>query len=368
MKAYITKPSRILGVDFIRVLAMLMVVSLHTILSFTLRADFFATKTWFILEPFIAFSKIGVLLFFMISGYLVINKNRSIKENWQITKNRILFPLVFFSLIDLTYKLYRFSLLEKSFFIFWREQLLNITNFPNSPLWFLVVLLFLYILNPIWQILFAKKRNSNLAIYLTKFSLVFSILVTIIKFLSHNHILFFNSFTLWLGYLFFYFYGGLVRNNWITFNRTKINILMIIVGLLATVVGDYYTAFATAHSLPFIWSGYFFEYLSIPIILSAIGTFNLLISNNFSWLTKNPFGHKITNMITLFAGLSYGIYLIHPLIISIFTDVVGFEFDKLSMNVYMYNFLNYFFVLSISATISYFILRIPSLRMFIGGH
>lgn len=362
MKIPKTKPSRIIGVDIIRVLAMLMVISIHTILNFTIRPDFFGTKTWFVFEPIAAFSKIGVLLFFMISGYLVISKNRSIKENWQITKNRILFPLIFFSLIDLAYKLYKFSLLEKSFFIFWREQLLNITNFPNSPLWFLVVLLFLYILNPIWQILFAKKRNSNLAIYLTKFSLIFSIFVTVIKFLSQNNILFFNSFTLWLGYLFFYFYGGLVRNNWITFNRTKINILMIVVGLLATMVGDYYTAFATGHSITFIWSGYFFEYLSIPIILSSVGTFNLLISSEFGWLTD-----KVTKVIGVFSGLSYGVYLIHPFITSVFTDILGFDFDKLVMNVYIYNFLNYFLVLSISVIISYFILKIPRLRMVVGG-
>ncbi|MFA5770794.1 MAG: acyltransferase family protein [Patescibacteria group bacterium] len=353
---------RLLGVDIIRILAMLMVVVLHTILSFTLRVDFFATKTWFILEPFIAFSKIGVLLFFMISGYLVINKNRSIKENWQITKNKILFPLVFFSLIDLAYKLYRFSLLEKSLFIFWKEQLLNITNFPNSPLWFLVVLLFLYILNPIWQLLFTKDRDPKPAIYLTKLSLIFSIVVTIIKFLSKDHVVFFNGFTVWLGYLFFYFYGGLVRNNWLSVNNFKTNLLMMATGLSLTMIGDYYTAFTKANSIKFIFSGYFFEYLSIPIILSAIGTFNLLISSDFGWLTN-----KVTKVIRVFAGLSYGVYLIHPFITSVFTDILGFDFDKLAMNVYIYNFLNYFLVLSISAIISYFILKIPKLRIIIGG-
>lgn len=367
MKIYIDKNFRILGVDFIRVLAMLMVISLHTILNFTIRPDFFASKVWFILEPFAVFSKIGVQLFFMISGYLVINKNRSIKENWEIVKKRIIIPLGFFSLISLGYNLYRFLLLKKSYVLFWHDQLHNIPNFPNSPLWFLFALLFLHLLNPIWQVLFNDKKDPSPAIYLTKISLLFSIAVTALKFLSKDPTVFFNGFTVWLGYLFFYFYGGLIRNNWITVSKMKTNLLMIFMGLSVTMIGDYYTAFAKAHSISFIFSGYFFEYLSIPVVLLAIGTFNLLISNDFSWLTKKTFGHKITNLIKLFATLSYGIYLIHPLVTSIFTDIIGFDFDKLAMNVYLYNFLNYFLVLSISAMTSYFILKIPKLRMIIGG-
>ncbi len=345
---------------------MLMVVCLHTILSFTLREDFFATKAWFILEPIVAFSKIGVLLFFMISGYLVINKNRSIVDNWKITKKRILVPLCFFSILNFGYELYKFSLMGKSQSLFWKEQLSNINNFPNSPLWFLVVLLFLYLLNPVWQTLFTKERDSSLALYVTKMSLSFSLLVTIIKFFSHDHTVFFNSFTLWIGYVFFYLYGGLVRNNWVSFNKVRINLAMITIGLLSILVGDFYTLFRNAHSLGFIWSGYFFEYLSIPIIMLAVGTFNLFVSNDFSW-TNKKLSHNIINVIEMFAGLSYGVYLIHPFVASIFTDILGFDFDKLSMNVYLFNFINYFLVLGISVLVSFLIVKTPGLRLTIGG-
>src|SRR5260221_8277573 len=87
---------RIFSADVIRVAAMLMVVVLHTILNFTLRPDFFATKVWFAFEPIVAISKTAVLLFFMISGYLVIGKERSIRENLKKIRGVIVIPFVFF--------------------------------------------------------------------------------------------------------------------------------------------------------------------------------------------------------------------------------------------------------------------------------
>jgi len=366
MKTVIAVPKRLFNVDLIRTLAMMMIVGLHTVLAFTLRPDFFATKTWFILEPFMAFSKSGILLFFMLSGYLVIGKNRTIKENWQTTKNRILIPLLFFSTLDLLYKQYRFSLINSNTLLFWEKQLRNIPGFPDSPLWFLGVLFFLYLLNPLWQVLFGKDKDPKLAVYLTKLSIIFTIFVTVIKFPTLRQGSFYNSFTLWLGYLPLYFYGGLVRNGWINNKRKVVNILMIFLGLLGTVVGDYYTSFAQIHSLQFIWSGYFFEYLSIPNILLAIGTFNLLIALDINPLQNGYVGRAFMKVIAVLAGLSYGIYLVHPFVVYIFNDSLGLDFDKLKVNVYGYNVFNYFLVLGTSALISYLIMKVPQLRLIIG--
>lgn len=359
------KPQRIISVDIIRVLAMLMVICLHTINDFTLRPDFFATKVWFVFEPFVALSRIGVALFFMISGFLVITKDRSIRENWHITRDRVLTPLICFSLLNLGYKAYRFSLTHQGFSVFWKEQITQITNFPNSSFWFLFVLLFLYLLNPVWQIIFAKE-HKKLAQYVTVLSLIFSIFVTFIKFLNPSHTIFFNGFTLWLGYLFFYFYGGLVKQGWVNTKQHVTNLIFVLVGLLAIIAGDYYTYATTIHGQSFLWSGYFFESLSIPLVLASIGTFNLLIFARFKWLTRGVIANKVTALVATTASLSYGVYLIHPFVVSILLDEVGFYFDKLSINVYLYNILNYFLVVGISAGITYVVLRIPLLNTMLG--
>src|SRR3972149_11856285 len=166
MPAATPTPSRILNVDIIRILAMLMVFALHPILNFTVRLDFFATKLWFLLEPLVALSKTCVLLFFMLSGFLLLNKNRTIKDNWQKTKQRIIIPLSFFSVLDVIFEFGKLHYDWGMAAIFFQSQLVRLTNFPSSPLWFLVVLVFLYLLNPVWQLIFAQEKNRNLARYL----------------------------------------------------------------------------------------------------------------------------------------------------------------------------------------------------------
>lgn len=359
--------SRFVGADVIRVLAMLMVVVLHTILNFTIRIDFFATKLWFIFEPIVVLSKASVLLFFMLSGFLVISKNRTIKDNWLKTKKKILIPLCFFTVLNFAFEFDKHNFNEALRLQFWQDQLVSLTDFASSSLWFLVVLLFLYLLNPVWQVVFSKDKNSELALYLVKATFIFSLFITFIKYPSLKDHIIFNNFTGWLGFLFFYLYGGLVRNNWINFSKKKINVALISISLLVIIAGDYYTSFAKIHSLNFIWSGYFFDYLSLPVMLMSIGLFNLLIAADFGWLTDNNLGKKVLKIIELLSGLSFGIYLIHTYVVATFTNRLGFDFDKLSINVYLYNLLNFNMVLGISIFISYIIMKIPKLRVIIGG-
>jgi surface polysaccharide O-acyltransferase-like enzyme len=361
-----TPLSRLISVDVIRVLALLMVIVLHTILNFTIRPDFFATKLWFTLEPLAALSKASILLFFMLSGFLVINKNRSIKDNLQKTIKRIVVPLCFFSVLNIVIAFAKFHSSGTNGIGFWQGQLVRVTNFPSSWLWFLVVLIFLYLLNPVWQLIFSNTKNRNIALYLVTLTFLFSIFATFIKFPSLKDLVFYNNFTGWLGYLSLYLYGGLVRNEWISINHKKLNIALVIIGLFTIMAGDYYTSFAKIHSLNFIWSGYFFEYLSLPDILMSIGMFNLLIKLDYGWFTDNNLGKILLKLIQWLAGLSFGIYLIHSYVVSIFTDILGFSFDNLTINVYLYNILNYGLVLGISTIITYAITKIPKLKMIIG--
>ncbi len=80
--------------DLIRVVAMSMVIMLHTVLSFSVRPDFFGTKIYVITEIISACSKTSVLLFFILSGYLVIDKQTSSKKNTYNTLKKIVQPAI----------------------------------------------------------------------------------------------------------------------------------------------------------------------------------------------------------------------------------------------------------------------------------
>lgn len=356
---------RSMSADVVRVTALLMIVALHTILNFTVRPDFFATKVWFLFEPLVVLSKAGIPLFFMLSGYLVINKNRTIKDNLYKTIKRILIPLCFFTIINIIIASFKFDYAGSDLAAFWQGQLIRVTNFPSSWLWFLVVLAFLYLLNPVWQLIFTNEKNKKIAIYILVLTFLFSIFATFIKFPSLKNETLYNNFTGWLGYVFFYLYGGVIRNNWFNI-KYRNNILLIIIGFVMVAVGDFYTSYAKINNIEFIWSGYFFDYLSLPNVLLSLGLFNILIMSDYSALNSNILGKRLYATITWLAGLSFGIYLIHSYVVSFFTDVIAFDFDHLGINVYLYNFLNYFLVLGISTIIVFLIRKTPKLRAVIG--
>jgi peptidoglycan/LPS O-acetylase OafA/YrhL len=223
----------------------------------------------------------------------------------------------------------------------------------------------MYLLNPVWQLIFNNSKNRNVVRYIVLLSFLFSVIVTIIKFPSLKNDIFYNNFTAWLGFLFFYLYGGLIRNNWINISN-KVNIGLVIFSFFAIMIGDFFTAFANVYHLNFIWNGYTFDYLSIPVILLSVGLFNILIKADYHWISENNIGQKFPHILKWLAGLSFGIYLIHSYVVSIFTDKIGFAFDKLSINVYLYNILNYSLVLTISLIITYVIKKTPKLKMVIG--
>lgn len=362
-----TTSARTISADVIRVVALLMIIALHTILNFTIRPDFFATKVWFFFEPFVIFSKAGIPLFFMLSGYLVINKNRAIIENLYKTYRRILIPLFFFSVLNIIIAYFKFDFSNYSALDFWQGQLIRVTNFPSSWLWFLVVLAFLYLLNPIWQLIFSNEKNKQIALYILFLTFLFSVFATFIKFPSMKNEILYNNFTGWLGYVCLYLYGGVIRAKWFSMVKFRSNILFIIIGFIMVAIGDFYTSYAKINNIEFIWSGYFFDYLSIPNLLLSIGLFNVLINADYSVLKNNNIGVKIYSFIKWLAVLSFGIYLIHSYVVSIFTDVLKIDFDHLQINVYLYNFLNYFLVLGISAIITYLISKIPKIRAVIGS-
>ncbi len=355
----VIKNNRLPNADLVRVLAMLMVILLHTILNFTIRPDFFATKLYFLFEPIIAIAKTCVLLFFMLSGYLVIAKQRSIKDNFNKTWQKILLPLAFFSLVNVVYAWTKFPYNGTNLQDFITSQLQSVVNFPSSPLWFLVVLFFLYLLNPVWQLIFKNAQTKNIAKFVTFLALIFSLLTTIIGFLVNRTDLFFNNFTAWTGFAFFYLYGALAKNKWIKIDKQKINISLLLIGVTFTMVGDYLTMWQKAHSINFIFNDYTGDYLSISVLMTAVALFNILMSLDLSKI-KN-------NVLTWLANLSFGIYLIHTYVISFFTDIAGFDFNKLQINVYLYNFLNVFLVFSISLFMTIVIKKIPKVRNLIGG-
>lgn len=89
---------------------------------------------------------------------------------------------------------------------------------------------------------------------------------------------------------------------------------------------------------------------------------NLLITVD---LKKIPL--VVTSFIEKFAQLSFGVYLIHGYFILVSRQVLGFKFDLVGMNVYLYNLLDVGSILILSMLTTWMWLKIPKLKSLVGG-
>jgi surface polysaccharide O-acyltransferase-like enzyme len=352
---------RLVRLDLIRVISMLMVVLLHTILSFTFRPDFFATKLYFIFEPLVALSKTSVLLFFMLSGYLVLGKFRTPQQNFRRSLLRVGVPLLFFTCINIFLDYLSFDHKQHTDISFLSVQLHKLLQFPHSSLWFLVVLLPLYLLNPVWNYFFTKE-NKNKAVVMMLFTLLFAIFASIF---SHLKVMPpFNSITAWMGFLFFYWYGGMAQQQWVVVKNKYLNYSLVICGFILTILGDALTVSNAITDTTSTLNNYTAQFTSVPVILMAIGIFNILISMDEQLLSKHWLVKK--GWLSLLAQLSFGIYLLHTYVVA-FLGYHDFVFDELKINVYLFNFLNVGIVLLTATVLAFIIKKIPGLKAVIGG-
>lgn len=356
--------NRYVGVDILRVIAMLSVVFLHTIYPFTVRTDFFLTKAWFLFEPLSAISRSSLALFFIISGYLVVHKNRTVNENLRITAQRIIIPFISFSILASLFFLFKtgrsFSMSIDPKYIFG-----DVMKFPDNWLWFLGTMLFLYLLNPLWQGIFCDKSKISEARYITYFFFIFTTVAILLKFSTHT-LSFFNNLTTWVGYICCYLYGALIRNKW-DFHKPKYFFLFLfLLGLCIEIGGDYFSILNQKNGTPLSIAGYFSDNIAIPPLLMAIGLFNLFIDIKQIKVMNKNISLIAQKTIQTFAVLSYGIYLTHEFISQTLFDVMGWNVDSVHMNIYLYNVGVFAITLFGSAAITYIISRIPKLRMIIG--
>ena len=93
------KKQRIFYLDFIRVIAILLVIFIHVSTIDTTKH--IGTTDWQIIKMLNYFAHISVPIFFMISGTLILNspKTLSLKYTWQKRIPRVVIPFIIWSII-----------------------------------------------------------------------------------------------------------------------------------------------------------------------------------------------------------------------------------------------------------------------------
>jgi surface polysaccharide O-acyltransferase-like enzyme len=286
--------------DLIRVIAIYLVVMIHVSGQLTNVWGKIPVAQWIIADVYGGAARVGVPLFFMISGYLLLPRSESLGSFYGKRMPKIVIPFIVWSAIYISLNcagqpnlctqdyLLQYILLKRTYF----------------HLWFLYSLISIYFILPVLRLMIRPEADKKLLWYLIVLWLIFQPVRTLMDQFLHFSI---NINTpLATGFLPYFVLGYLLGEITLTRARVILAAAVFATGALITIVGTY---LLTRNSGQF--NGYFYDYVTIGTIPATAAAFALLRQLSDRALTCPGF-HSFTRWV---ASGSFGVYLIHVLVL-----------------------------------------------------
>ena len=301
MNYKISKPY-VYWVDFIRMFAVFQVVIIHVSAGLLYSWGKISVSTWMVGNVYDSFSRISVPLLFMISGALLLNRDEPLIDFFIKRFSKLGVPFVFWSLF---YLYWRCIVNGQSCSLMIVYQLLFVDG-SSYHLWFLYALVGVYLITPLLRIL-VFSGNKQALWYFVALWMFFEPGITLLDKVWGLQIG--VNVPMVTGFAGFFILGYLLRET--RFPSWVVILSFVVWGLsvLVTVLGTY---FMTIYADKFV--GFFYEYLSINVILASVSAYILL-----KQLAEYEFKYNVVviNSVKKIADTSFGIYLVHILILDI---------------------------------------------------
>lgn len=353
-----SKPASVnFSVDLIRCIAIILVIMVHTSgFPYRFPNDVVSSLdivNWFSTNVYDAIAMVGVPLFVMLTGALLLNPDKvdePLRVFYKKRFTRIGIPFIFWTLV---YFVWFFNVRQNPVTLFNIEQGLLGGSYPI--LWYMYLLFGLYSVTPILRVL-VKHLNRQLFAYLLILwftgTVVTPFIHTFTSF-SFNPVMF--VFFDWVGY---FLLGIFLVNSKV---RKSTAYTAAILGILGAVLGDW--AIAAISGPQHI--GYFHGYMSFNIIIGSAAFFFLLLSIQPTKVTSHS---KINRMVHWISQNTLPIYLIHIIVLETFMlgllgDIV---LNRLTWNLLIDIPVFTMIVFGISAALVYLLKKIPYVAKLIG--
>lgn len=356
--------NRILYFDYLEVLAIFLVVSIH--------------RSWFDLSYSASIlsiiCSICVPLFFMVNGALLFHRSFDLKKH--IHKIVAMFialegwRILYFLTCLLTNQI-QLNTFSKSDIWNYLCGSMNLDRVPTAHMWFTNTLLFLYILFPLLKICWDHNKSVLyffIIICGCFFQLSEEINVLLAQFttlLHKNSVFTVDGFRATLsplynnGHFLVYFLLGAILHDLFfvraqkPLNAQKIrpySILCIIIGLL----WDFFAKYLQCGTLR--WTGESFKngYLKIGTVFMCIGIFVLFSSFDFNRVSK-----KINNTVSFISKRTLDIYYIHMFFAAIALDYI---YPKVQVANVLINSVRTLIIIIIALVIGQFFRKLPVLK------
>lgn len=289
---------KILWVEWIRVLATIGVIFIHTTGPTLYRYNQIPESYWWVANVVDSTFRMCVPLFFMISGFLLLQKDYALKVFFLKRFRTVVLPLLAWSVFFILWKVYYEQSTSLSSF-----SLVNILYEPAYyHLWFLYALIGVYLSVPVLRVI-VKYCNKTVLYY-----------GVALWFLTASMIPMFEYFTETKGGIDLKFlagYSGYFLLGWIiaTHPASKKTALtacfLAFICIAITAVGTYVLTISNGG----MYSGYFYSPLSPNVVVLAGSVFLAIryVVDNYD-MAKDE---RVLAVVRSISASSFGIYMIH---------------------------------------------------------
>lgn len=312
---------RLIYTDFLKIIACLAVITIHATAVF-ITSHNIQTDGWMTAQFYDASCRWAVPIFIMVSGVFILKTNLKKGINMSLKTFKILLVwsvIYFIGNATLKNKLYIFNIdfAETNNFFkgFFNANI-------SAHLWYLYMLIGLYITMPFLKKIIENSTKRELQFFILVGIVVAIVIPTINGFewfsLYKNFIpkLFLNMFTYFVVYLSLGYYINKYNID------KKYRLIIYILGIIS-----FFSTYYLTKNLSLIdgkINQTFYKYYSINVFFVSVSLFVFFRNYDF-----NKLGYKINNSIFFIVKNTFGIYLIHQLVLSFL--------DKLNWNVKMSN-------------------------------
>ena len=277
-------------VDLVRVLGSFLVVMAHL--------NYVQVKGTYAVDFYYGFSRIAVPLFFLLSGFLLLQKDEPLGVFFKKRAWKVFLPFIVWSLIYMWVG-NQFADFKPPWWYMIYQTISAILHGPRAAhLWFFYALFGLYLAAPIFRVFVAHAKDSDLLYFLIIWILAVPVSLFLDLYTKIQINIEWKFFTGYLGYFVLGYYLG---------KRKYSNIeLAVWAGIfLFSVFATFAGIHITRKIDPYI--DYFERYLSLDVILMA--------ASGFVLLSRVPVGDKLQKFLEPQSRASFGVYLIHVLIL-----------------------------------------------------
>lgn len=350
--------------DLIRVIAIILVVLIHVFSEFLNYPKVLGSVDWWIADIVNAGARIAVPLFIMLSGMLILHteKTYTLKEFFSKRVSKIGIPLLAWPVVYFAFKTW----LNKTPFTLHSIIIDYINLNIYYHLYYIYVIVALYLLTPVIKIVItnSEKSTKKYFFFLTAF---FSLSLTASIYFLQSNINLSTIFTVFIPFLGYYLAGDYFRHKKVNKKETYFYIFSFIVLTLIAALGTWwhmnYLQDVKLGKNVVDYGKYFYDYTGITVALMSLIAF--ILCNNLPRDIIPAKNNKFSKLLLSIAAASFGIYLIHPLILEFSNRILQIPFEALPIPLWIFLFIKMFGILITSYGIVLLIKRIPYLKLLV---